>query len=297
MRARRLCASAIHAVLARRLMQRMIGVANRRLGFLHTVFLMYPANGEYTASFVAPAVAEEMRWNPRFLGVFWQNGRLGIVMGITAHEHDFESSENVARLEEVVRRVKGVSDAVGARQCSFAGILPGILAARRLVRTPIEVEVTVQAIMHAERFIQKQYARPRPLILLGGRGFIGRHLSKALSDREIHVVDTRADGPRSPSEWPSHLRGRPVLLINISRAGVLTQYADRLWPEIDVLNEVYPEPSQSELVTLRTAGCTIYHIAGVKAHGMPPFPLAYAGGIPCCAAWPSDKMEVIVRKL
>jgi hypothetical protein len=36
---------------------------------------------------------------------------------------------------------------------------------------------------------------------------------------------------------------------------------------------------------------------GVKAKALPSFPYAYQGGIPCCAAWLSEKMEVLFIKI
>ncbi len=69
-----------------------------------------------------------------------------------------------------------------------------------------------------------------------------------------------------------------------------------------MINEVYPEPSKAEVAAIQTHGARLYYLAGVKAKAWPPFPQAYAGGIPCCASFCPDeeregKYEVVVRKM
>ncbi|MEH2076811.1 MAG: hypothetical protein V7K57_20825 [Nostoc sp.] len=64
-----------------------------------------------------------------------------------------------------------------------------------------------------------------------------------------------------------------------------------------MVNEVYPEPTGEELNKLITQGNRAYHIVGINADAYPPFPKAYKGGIPCCAARLSDEMDVIIRKI
>jgi hypothetical protein len=70
-----------------------------------------------------------------------------------------------------------------------------------------------------------------------------------------------------------------------------------MWPGIVYLNEVYPEPSREEIEELRDIGVSTWHVVGVKASAYPPFPKAYRGGIPCCAANPNGPLEAIVRRL
>ena len=97
--------------------------------------------------------------------------------------------------------------------------------------------------------------------------------------------------------WPSALYGSKAILINLTKKAALTNYAHLFWPELVVLNEVYPEPSIKDLEIISARGCQLFHIVGVSAISLPRFPKGYAGGIPCCAAWNSDDLEVIIRKM
>jgi hypothetical protein len=78
---------------------------------------------------------------------------------------------------------------------------------------------------------------------------------------------------------------------------VLSRYLDLFWPELILLNEVYPEPSREEIETLKKIGSPAYHVVGVVAKSYPSFPKAYEGGIPCCGAWSSKDIEAIIKRL
>lgn len=88
-----------------------------------------------------------------------------------------------------------------------------------------------------------------------------------------------------------------AILINLTKKAALSQELDKFWQELVLLNEAYPEPSAEELKVLTDWGCQAYHIVGVKARSYPAFPKAYKGGIPCCAAWSSPQMEVLLKQL
>lgn len=97
--------------------------------------------------------------------------------------------------------------------------------------------------------------------------------------------------------WPHHLKGQKAILINVTRKAAIKEYIHLFWPELIVLNEVYPEPSQDEIVQLKKMGCTTYHIVGLQGKAYPSFPQVYEGGIPCCAGIHSKSIEVILKKL
>jgi len=90
---------------------------------------------------------------------------------------------------------------------------------------------------------------------------------------------------------------------NSQRYGNCTWYARYipfLWPEVVVVNEVYPEPSEKEVADIKAKGAVCYHIVGAKGRAWPGFPRGYAGGIPCCASfWPENGKgyEVILKKM
>jgi hypothetical protein len=70
-----------------------------------------------------------------------------------------------------------------------------------------------------------------------------------------------------------------------------------MWPGLVVLNEVYPPPSTRCCERIRAKQVKLYHITGVAGAAIPPFPGAYAGGIPCCAADISSDPEVLLTRL
>jgi len=61
-------------------------------------------------------------------------------------------------------------------QRTFAGILPGIMYAKRIIRDAVEVDVTVVAVKKAISSIlsSNNYPQNIPIIVLGGHGFVGR---------------------------------------------------------------------------------------------------------------------------
>ena len=120
---------------------------------------------------------------------------------------------------------------------SFAGVLPGILFSRRIIRDSPEADTTVEAIFRAEEHVRtrESYDASVPLIILGGRGFIGRRLVRRLAGRQIHSVDPASTCNGS---WPHHLRGTRAVLINVSRRATLHGYFAHLWPSLIIINEV-----------------------------------------------------------
>ncbi|MEH2264951.1 hypothetical protein [Nostoc sp.] len=183
-----------------------------------------------------------------------------------------------------------------ADQKTFAGILPGVLFSKRLIRKTVEAQVTVAAVIKAEKKVREleDLNKGTPLIILGSKGFIGRRLTAELIGREIFEVDIVQN---NKDTWPYHLYGKRAMLINLTRKAVLDNYLARFWSELILVNEVYPEPTGEELNKLTTQGNRAYHIVGINADAYPPFPKAYKGGIPCCAARLSDEMDVIIRKI
>ena len=273
----------------------IVGWFNRRWHFLHTVFVAYPANEKYALAYVYPKHRDRMRWFPWPAGIFRQNGKWGLMTVISSVEQDFTAEKNLDNLKDFVKRTEKIRSLLGAKQKTFAGILPGVMYMKRLIRESPEADVTVEAVLQAERELKPiiNYSENTPLIILGGNGFIGRRLIKKLTGREIYCVDVNGDN----NNWPDHLYGQKVILINLTRKAVLANYVHLFWPELVLLNEVYPEPKRNELKEFTDKGSIVYHIVGLKADSYPSFPRAYRGGIPCCAGHHAERMEVIVKKL
>ena len=273
-----------------------IGWFNKKFNFLVTIFVAYPASEEYANAYVYKRHRHKMSWLPWPAGLFKQNGKWGIMFVISSTDLDFKDPANIDNLRIYINRLRDIRNMLGAKQMTSAGIIPGMLSKFGLITKSPEAEVTVEAVAKAEKDLREklEWSQDTPLIILGGKGFIGSRLIKKLQDREIYSVDCE-DGV-DYANWPYHLQGKKAILINITKKYALTSYLHMFWPELVLLNETYPEPSRKELEILFNIGCKVYHISGVKAKAYPTFPRAYSGCIPCCAAWKSQCMEVIIKE-
>jgi len=275
-----------------------IGWINRHLSFLSSVFLVYPASSKYALSYVYVRHLHLSQWSPWLLGIFRQNNKWGVMLGISSTEKDFYQKNNTEKLRQLVNEIEVVRHCLGASQKTFSGILPGVLYAKGIVQETLEADITVEVIIEAEQQVRELEGIDEnvPLVILGGQGFIGRRLISKFNGREIYCIDVIGRTDKA-EHWPNHIRGQKAVLLNVSRQTVLSQYLPRLWPEMVLLNEVYPEPNKRCLRKISMIGLSVYHIVGVEGQAYPPFPQAYAGGIPACAARLTPEMQVLVRKL
>jgi hypothetical protein len=274
---------------------KLIGSANGKLGLIASVFLAYPATQEFSDAYTYPFRARLMDWNPGPVGFFWMGGKIGIEFTVSNRDAEFVDPANAEKLRKLVARVKEIQGLLRAEHVTFAGTLPGILLRNRIVREMPEAGVTAEIVAQAVRQVIDLEKMPRdtPVIVLGGRGFIGRKVVALLPRETVHCVDIKNE----QDEWPSHLRGKPAVLVNISTHRALESRLQDLWPEMVLVNEVYPEPPHHLLVRLRDIGCRGYHVVGVKALSLPLFPGAYGGGIPCCAAWKTPHLQALLAKI
>ena len=294
----------LNFLVHRRSVLTVIGYLNSRSQFLSTVFVAYLATDEYSQQYVSGARRERIRWSPWLAGIFIQGGKLGLMFVISATEADFRDAANRPRLRQLLNETIGIQQRVNAGQMSFSGVLPGVFCSHRMLRKPVEPRVTVEVIVRAEGMLRAMLAMDDdvPVVLVGGAGFIGRRVAARMADRKLHIVDKVLDpekeGPEKAGQpWYSRLQGKRVVIINLASPRALTDYAQYLWPEAAVLNEVYPEPDADTLAVLDQAGCPVFHIVGMKARSWPPFPHAYRGGIPCCAGRLEAISEPIISRL
>jgi hypothetical protein len=284
----------------------LIGVLNRFVlrGFLKNVFVLYAANEKYLRTYVYLWHARYFQWLPGLMGFIKQNGRWGLYLGITATEETLagDAGGNLCALVERMERIRILT---GAEQKTFAGIIPGLLRARGIVKDPIEREITATAVHRAIGRVKRIEGMPddAALVVIGGLGFIGSRVVEYMRydgfSGPIHSVDLKDEGDFE--RVARTLKGRPTILLNVSKRGALAKYTPYLWPEAVVLNEVYPEPARSEVAAIEEKGAVTYHISGIAARAWPPFPRAYKGGIPCCASFLPDEGEgeyrVLVAKM
>lgn len=278
----------------------MVGLVNKYVFDrpIKSIFMLYPANEKYTKAYVYLWYARNMKWEPRLVGILKQNERWGLIFGISATEEDFINPENIGNLKDVEVRLERIKNLLGAGQKTFAGILSGILFSKKIVTNPVEREVTVKAILQALEKIEtaENLSVETPVIVLGGEGFIGSALRKA-GNNNFFSFDVGEE--KRFFALSKKLRGKSVILLNITRKGALGDYIPFLWPGVVVVNDVYPEPSEKELADIKARGAICYHIIGVRGKAWPGFPQSYAGGIPCCASfWPENgQYDVLIKKL
>lgn len=276
---------------------RLVGLINKKISLIESVFLVYPASEKYALAYFYPGRIRRHAWKPGPFGLLWQNGKLTIMFGVAASNGMFTNPENAENLKHITRRMEELRLLFGANRKTFAGILPGILYFKRILREAPEADLTAVAVAQAvdQVMAKESLETDTPIILLGGKGFIGRRVHKLLPKNNVVSIDIAEN--HNTNNWPTRLQGKRVIVLNITRDSALSTYLEMIWPGSVVLNEVYPEPSPDVLKTLREKDCPCYHVVGIQAFAIPQFPYAYEGAIPCCAAWPSAKMEVVVRKM
>lgn len=291
---RRLSLMALNIIINNSFAYSVIGLLNKRRKFIKTVFVAYPATEEYALSYVYPWYRHKMKWSPWPVGIYEQNGKWGLMTVISSIEKDFLDDGSLENMEALIKKTERIRKLVNAEQVSYAGILPGVFHKKSMSKSIVEAAVTIEAVTKAEKALRASldYPDDTPLIILGAKGFIGSRIIAKYCDREIYKIDID-----NRHDFPVHLKGQKVILINLTKKAALSQYLDKFWQELVLLNEAYPEPSARELKALTEKGSLAYHVVGVKARSYPSFPKAYKGGIPCCAAWSSPEMEVIIKKL
>jgi hypothetical protein len=263
---------------------------------------MYPASEKYTREYCYLWHVNTFRWTPKVFGFFNQNGSPGLILCVSATEKDFYNPSNHENLTTLLQRLERVRVQSGAEHKTFAGILPSLMTSKKVMEESVERMITVRAVLRALEEVTHMENLPADVqvIVLGGAGFVGRELMTVADSKRFSSVDLNQ--MEMFKKLTERLRGQPTILLNLTKRGALRAYAPHLWPEVVVVNEVYPEPSKAEVLAIQAAGASIYHIAGVKARAWPPFPRAYAGGIPCCASfWPDEeregKYEVVIKKM
>jgi len=276
-----------------RLFYKTLGWLNKHLDFLSSVFVAYPASEEYAEAYFASALKPKIKWSPTPCALLYQNGKWTLGFGISSSERDFRDPSNEENLRALVERTEYIRKTVKADHKTFAGILPGILHRRELLEDATEAKVTVRVLLKAIKDVQgrEDMSPGVPLIVLGGRGYIGSRLMQELPKKHTYSVDKSCPG----DNWPNQLEGQNALLINVANRTALQQYLDRVWSGLTLLNEVYPEPQPRVIDAFTRLGNSVYHVVGVEAHAYPRFPKAYAGGIPCCAARPCDEIKPLTQ--
>jgi len=274
----------------------LIGLLNGRFGFLESIFLVYPANEEYGLAYAYPFRLRKNRWFPSFAGILRQGDKWGVMFGVSSSNGQFEDPENLDNLRMMAERMEELRQLLGAKRKTFAGILPGVLHSRGIVKETPEADMAAEIVagMVDSAKVRLQDLHP-VVIILGHKGFIGRRVTEILKKKGEMVVGIDL-GDKWP-EWAGWSGDEKVVVLNITRNNALADYVDCFCPGWVIINEVYPPPSDDLVKRIKGRGCDIFHIVGVEADAWPKFPSVYEGGIPCCAAWPSAGRQVCIKKM
>jgi len=296
---RKLLLLIINYLLNHSLVLRLLGKINRKARWIKNIFIAYPATPEYAKAYAYERLYPKMKWTPWLASLLTYHRSSGIMMVISGTEEDFQDSRNVSHLKLMVKRVETIAHLLSVSQITYAGILPGILYKNHIRKSFLEADITISAILLSEKQIQKQfgYSSDVPLIVIGSRGFLGARLTDLLGNRPVYPVDSPSENIANTQAWPSHLHHMQAVVINLSRKFVLSRYTHLFWPELIIINDVYPEPSSVEIEQISTIGCSFFHITGIKGRAYPEFPGAYQGALPCCSTCHESSLPVIVKQL
>ena len=208
------------------------------------------------------------------MGMYTQGGKLGVKLGIAALPQDFLGSGGKRLAASVHGKTREIVRLCDLKTYSFAGLLPGIMHQARIRREPHERASTASAVAQAAlTLLNAELPQDAPIVLLGGNGFIGRALNKALSNREVVVVDL-SNGTRC-----GRIPDDPCLVINVASPTALDELVPLIPQHSTVLNEAYPPPRREILTGLAARKIKLRHVAGVVGEAWPPFPFEYSAGI------------------
>jgi hypothetical protein len=287
--------------VSNRLVLSLVGAVNKRLGLIKVIFLVYPGSDEMYRRYSYFGMRDWARWRPTLIGVFDQQGAWGLMFAVAATEKNFEGRDAPQRLQRLYARMESIRKIIGADEVRFAGVLPGRLSAHGVAIHEAEVDAAMAAIVRGEAMVreQEQIDVEAPVIVLDANTFVGQRLLRQLAGRNVYPVEGNRLGAGAVNKeaWPTHLTGKPALLLNVARTRTPAAYLDLLWNSVVVLNEAYPEPPRSVLDKFAAQACRFYHLAGAAGKAYPDFPWPYTDAVPCCAARIGQDTELVLRKL
>lgn len=277
----------------------LFGLINSRLHVVRSVFFCYAGSARYANHYRYSWTSKLLRWHPTPIGVFRQGGEWGLVCASPVTEREFTDPANRAHLQALVSRMSRFRRLLAADHVSFAGILPTHLKRQQL--EPIDGSLfdrTAEVVAAAVRKVQELHFLDvdHDVVLLGGAGRVGQKLHAILAEAGINakIMDPAA---KAASCKLADLHARPVLIVDLSRRGVIEACLEDLPPKSVVLNEVFPEPPDATRKGLKARGSTLYHLAGVAASVYPSLPLGYGSAVPCCAMHSEEGIVPVLQRL
>src|SRR5271163_675201 len=240
----------------------LMGLFNRVFPVFASVFFCYAGNKRYATHYSYRSCRRFLLWFPSVIGVFRQGQRWGLICAAPVTEAEFIDPKNTPNLGRLLRRLLCVKMLLGVNQMSFAGILPNVLRAKY----PQEMvdddrDLTSEVVRRAVHGLRRKHFgnRNHNVVLLGGAGRIGRAVHARLKADGIEpiVIDSAITTGAALKDVGS----LSMILVDVSRHGVIQRYIHELPEGTVVLNEVFPEPSREAVTHLKTRNIMTYHIA------------------------------------
>jgi hypothetical protein len=263
-----------------------------------SVFFCYAGNTWYASHYSYPSFRRFLLWFPSTIGVFRQGKRWGLICAAPVTEAEFTDPRNAQDLSRLLCRMLRIKMLLGVDQLSLAGILPTILRGRYSRTTgDIEHDRTPEVVRRAVHEVRGKHFmnRHHNVVLLGGAGRIGRAIHERLKADGLELVIIDSTMPTAPAF--KDLGPVSMILVDVSRHGVLQRYIDELPEGTVILNEVFPEPSRDVIKRLKSRNIAMYHIAGVKAVVYPSLPQGYRNALPCCAIHSDEIGELVLTRI
>ena len=256
------------------------------------IFLCYPVESRFADHFASKRRQLKNSWDPCLVGIMQQGEASSLVFAISATEEDIRCPTSLGKLNELVQKIEMSRQYFGCSRVAMAGILPSVLRARRLRHTGVEVQITCRAVAKALLMLLGSLeSRPAVIVVLGGKGYIGRNLVRELGCRQLGIQLVSVDKGDNLFDKSN------ALFINCTVPGFIEQNW-RSFPEGSVLlNEVYPAPSHEIVSRLEANGIQVFHVSGLAGKVFPKMPAEYRDAVPCCAAFPGNESNVIIKRL
>lgn len=275
----------------------ILGIANR--WFLNrrltTLYCTYPVNAKYLKGITRPLYAPLFKWRPGIVSGFLVPGGGGITVVCTASETEMESANNHPKLERLEQRLKLWARLMGADQLTHGGRMPSILENAGIASCDQEAESVASLCVLAvaqisDKIADRVNADPNetarcPVAVIGSLGFVGQRAVEKLRARmhPVLAIDKLEFESNLTDQILDQYRGLPLVVLNLSRKGVLAEYSDKFWPGTVIVDDVYPEATQATRDSLRLCGAKYLHVSGVRAMAFPRLIGAYEGVMPFCA--------------
>jgi hypothetical protein len=275
----------------------LIGALNRVFPTFISVFFCYAGNTRYASHYSYPSCRRFLLWFPSTIGIFRQGKWWGLICAAPITEAEFTDPKNALHLRRLLRRMRRIKMLLGVDQLSFAGVLPNVIRGRYSQNISDGCDRTPEVVRRAVHEVRRAHFtnRPHNVVLLGGAGRIGRKVRECLKRDGIDVVVIDSAVPATPSF--KDLGGVSMILVDVSRHGVIQRHIHEMPEGTVVLNEVFPEPSRDVVKQLKNNNIVAYHISGVKAEVYPLLPHGYKNALPCCAIHSDEIGELVLTRI